>query len=504
MYRNIIYFLTKPMPNRLKQRSQKIENKRKATSRRDFLLEIASWMPMNLSRKDNIITPYYQIPSRIWSIIHPLEFEKYRANMPYILRKWSIFDTMTSWLWSLSIAGNKILWTNENTEYTYITMWSKNIYLSLVSVESENIVYSYSCFSSKEVYGSILIENSSLIYQSRCINNSFKIFFCSNIQDSNNIRFSSNLTWCSFCFNCFGLKNKSYCIDNRFVGKDIYEKKLNSLKSNIIDKYKENLMREWMNIGENITWSFNKNCFDVENGLMNFNLSCSRNVVFANATTSMQNVLDSASLGWPNTHDIYACMGVWYWCSYVYCSVECSPYCQSIFYSYLLDSCSFCLWCIWLKNKSYCIFNKQYTKDERYDEVDKIFTHMEKDWQLWEFFHWSMNPFYFNDTAAYLIDPSFTKEEVTAKWYLWRDEPIKVDIPDWMETVQVDELWQFEWFDSDWIWTIDPDILKKIIIDTDGNSYRIIKMEYDFLVKHGLPLPRKHWLERMKDNFKIG
>ncbi|NCQ82279.1 hypothetical protein GW750_05805 [bacterium] len=53
------------MPNRLKQRSQKIENKRKATSRRDFLLEIASWMPMNLSRKDNIITPYYQIPSRI-------------------------------------------------------------------------------------------------------------------------------------------------------------------------------------------------------------------------------------------------------------------------------------------------------------------------------------------------------------------------------------------------------------------------------------------------------
>ena len=24
-----------------------------------------------------------------------------------------------------------------------------------------------------------------------------------------------------------------------------------------------------------------------------------------------------------------------------------------------------------------------------------------------------MNPFYFNDTAAYMIDPSFTKEEVT-------------------------------------------------------------------------------------------
>ncbi len=40
-----------------------------------------------------------------------------------------------------------------------------------------------------------------------------------------------------------------------------------------------------------------------------------------------------------------------------------------------------------------------------------------------------MNPFYFNDTAAYLIDDTFTKEEVEAKGYMRRDEPIAVDIP---------------------------------------------------------------------------
>jgi hypothetical protein len=56
--------------------------------------------------------------------------------------------------------------------------------------------------------------------------------------------------------------------------------------------------------------------------------------------------------------------------------------------------------------------------------------------QLGEFFPATMNPFYFNDTAAYLIDPSFTKEEVTAKGYLWRDEPIKVDIPADAEVVK--------------------------------------------------------------------
>ena len=52
-------------------------------------------------------------------------------------------------------------------------------------------------------------------------------------------------------------------------------------------------------------------------------------------------------------------------------------------------------------------------------------------------------------------------------------------------------------------WFIDPEILKVIIQDEQGNVYRIVKMEYDFLMKHGLPLPRKHRLERMKENFRI-
>ena len=51
-----------------------------------------------------------------------------------------------------------------------------------------------------------------------------------------------------------------------------------------------------------------------------------------------------------------------------------------------------------------------------------------------------MNPFYFNDTVAYLIDPSFTKEEVIASGYLWRDEPIKVDIPASADLVNISEL----------------------------------------------------------------
>ena len=76
-----------------------------------------------------------------------------------------------------------------------------------------------------------------------------------------------------------------------------------------------------------------------------------------------------------------------------------------------------------------------------------------------------MNPFYFNDTVAYLLDKTFTKEEVEAEEYLRRDEAIKVDIPAGLETVKSTELDQYQGFDENGNRTINPEILKKVIID---------------------------------------
>ena len=52
-------------------------------------------------------------------------------------------------------------------------------------------------------------------------------------------------------------------------------------------------------------------------------------------------------------------------------------------------------------------------------------------------------------------------------------------------------------------WKLDETVCKRVIIDEHGDAYRIIPMELEFLQKHGLPLPRKHWLTRMKENFRI-
>ncbi|USN59163.1 MAG: hypothetical protein H6767_03625 [Candidatus Peribacteria bacterium] len=88
---------------------------------------------------------------------------------------------------------------------------------------------------------------------------------------------------------------------------------------------------------------------------------------------------------------------------------------------------------------------------------------------------------------------------------MWRDEEIKVDIPEGAEVVyttppqspsiegegdpessgeQGEFLSNYQGYDAEGKWCINPAIMKKIIQDEKGNYYRIVQMEYDFLMKH--------------------
>jgi hypothetical protein len=45
--------------------------------------------------------------------------------------------------------------------------------------------------------------------------------------------------------------------------------------------------------------------------------------------------------------------------------------------------------------------------------------------------------------------------------------------------------------------------MKKVIVDNKWNYYKIVKMEYEFLLKYGLPLPEIHWMDRIKMNLGV-
>lgn len=58
--------------------------------------------------------------------------------------------------------------------------------------------------------------------------------------------------------------------------------------------------------------------------------------------------------------------------------IRCWSGCSNCLYCFNCDSVSNCFGCIGMRNSSYCIFNKQYTKEEYEKQVVKIVMHMKK------------------------------------------------------------------------------------------------------------------------------
>jgi hypothetical protein len=493
----------------LQHRQSIIQEKRKQTSFRDFVMEIASWFPLNIYKHSGYISRYPDTDRAAWvkSVTEHQEYCESLFSGPGF-EPWSSFLDSFSKLYRSSQPAMINFWGTENSDYCDVCYTTKNWYLSFNSTWwNENVIYSICTKDNcKDIYNSFMAWDwTSNCYQSAWVINWFNVFYSKNISWSNNVRFCNNLIGCSECLFCDSLENASYCIKNKVYSKDEYL----TLKANLLSKkdsfdvyYDGVLSMPPSNMASvNCKGNFCVKSEDVENGYNVYQTKHWRNLIINGSSKWNSHMYDCVSCGSNDASDMYACTlsGT---AQHLYCC-DASWIGSNLYYCSFLNWCSFCLGCIGLKNKSYCILNKQYTKEDRYIEVDKIFWKMQADWSLWSFFPASMNPFYFNDTAAYLIDPSFTKEEVVAKWYLRRDEPIKVDIPAGVQTVKTSELGQFESLDANGKRNINDEILKKVILDEQGNAYRIIPMELEFLCKYELPLPRKHWLDRMKENFRI-
>lgn len=110
-------------------------------------------------------------------------------------------------------------------------------------------------------------------------------------------------------------------------------------------------------------------------------------------------------------------------CSECWSNVNDLQYCRSI------QSSSYCFGCVSLKNKKYCILNKQYNKKEYEQLLPKIIEHMNAmpytdkrghTYRYGEFFPPEFSPFAYNQTIAQEHFP-LTKENVQTQGLRWKD-----------------------------------------------------------------------------------
>ncbi len=171
-----------------------------------------------------------------------------------------------------------------------------------------------------------------------------------------------------------------------------------------------------------------------------------------------------------------------------------SKFCNKISESLYVDSCFNCnnlFGCISLRNKEYCILNKQYSKKE-YDElVPRIIEHMKNHGEWGEFFPINISPFKYNESVADEYFP-ISKEECLEKGWRWRDDDEKgfYDGPSFEIPMNISD--------------VGDEILKQILTcEVTGDSYRIIPQELRFYRKMGLPIPKRCPNQRHRDRLSL-
>lgn len=220
----------------LQYRQSKIQEKRKKTPWREFVMEIASWYQVSFYKNQGQVSRYPE-SNRIGRLLPSGEFYESMLQQP-ISREYvsSVFQTITDLFHDVSLPSLRHWDLCENSGFSDTCYRAKNCYLSTcVCFDVENIVYSHHVAGNcSHVYNSVFVaSNSQNVYTSSNVINSFDIFFSHGIESSSFLWYCNNCIGCSECIGCNNLTNASYMIENISYSKQTYLQK----KQDIIEQY---------------------------------------------------------------------------------------------------------------------------------------------------------------------------------------------------------------------------------------------------------------------------
>ena len=396
---------------------------------------------------------------------------------------------------------------SQNSDYTNISADNKDCYLIVESSNNENSYYSYWLQLSKDMIDCAYANNSSLCYECTSIDNSYNLKYCHRCIDCRDSFYLKDSKWCNNCFWCVGLQWNEYYILNKPSTKEEFQSLVNKLlnwskddKEEILKMIDEFYKTFWTRkprviMSENCNWDYilnSKDCIDVTD---------------ANDAENCRHSTDT----WRNARDIMDWNTCWRNATKCYEVTNCAVDVQNILFCAMnwineTDStyCFYCsnsnnlFGCVWIHTPhSYCILNKQYTKEEYESIVPKIIKHMMTTWEWWEFFPSSISPFWYNETVASEYYPLSREEVITdaKSQFKWSD--YENPKPDVSKIIPASKL-------PNSIKDIPDDIVNWAIeCERTKKPFRIIKQELDFYRKNNLPIPRLHPDERHVDRMKL-
>ncbi|MFA6353858.1 MAG: hypothetical protein WCW93_02915 [Candidatus Paceibacterota bacterium] len=376
---------------------------------------------------------------------------------------------------------------------------TKNSYLIFYSARNEDSMYGFYLVSNKAVLNSSMIFNSELCFDGKNNFKNYNAIRCIDTNESIDCAFLKDCVNCNHCFASINLRNKSYVFFNQQLTKEEYFKKISEIDLGSFKKYQEIKRKAsehfikypWRAVYENLTQNCTgsylfeskncKECYEV-----GYSKDCKYCMLMKQA--SVKDCYDYTDWGF-GAEMIYDSIVVGEnvsnvkFCWYVYSNSS------EMEYSALCVGCRNCFGCVGLRNKQYCILNKQYPKEEYLTLREKIIKHMKEMsyidsqglvYKYGEFFPMEFSSYPYNNSFANFFFPK-TKKEATEIGLQWQESnnkkhPITISFADLPDSIK----------------DTNDRITKEIIgCSTCEKGYKITKQELDLSKKMNVPLSRQ-------------
>ena len=386
---------------------------------------------------------------------------------------------------------------SENSDFGNFIGHMKSCYLISASWECEDILYANRVMNSSDSLDLLECIRCDHCYECIDCEECWDCLYCLYAKNCRNSSLLYDCQGCESCLLCTNLIQKKYCIYNVQYDRETYERESAKILAKGIDWSSLETMKTFLvrpnlimrqcenSLGDSITEC--KNCQSL------FFMTQSQDCKYLeNGGEGCRDTYDGYGVGY-NQELGYECINTGENGSRQ-CFTLTSIHCTNTFYSWYCRDTSEIFGCIGLRNKSYCILNKQYTEEQYHTLIPKIIAHMRETSEWGEYFPSDISPFGYNETVAQEYFP-LTREEALTRGFRWSDyEP---PAPQVSKTIPANRL-------PDRIEDIPDDILNwAIVCEISGKPFRIVKAELDFYRKHHLPIPHRHPDQRHLDRMSL-
>ncbi len=372
---------------------------------------------------------------------------------------------------------------SENCEYCQDFAFGKNCYMVVGTWQTQNSLYSTeSSDHSKYICDCTYVSKSELTYESI---DSRLLYHCAFLQNSDNCSdcfYGFDLKGCKHCFGCVSLRQKEYCFFNEQLSKGEYDQRIAPYLRGSWKSHQEINERFWKwalafpRRAMNLTACENceGNHLYNSNNTFGFNAYNCESCKFYDRGDSPKfsyDIFQSGHNEWcyegmvpDNSYMALFCL--WCWKD------------KNVSYSDNCHSSEHLFGCISLKRATYCILNKQYSKNEYEQLVPQIIEHMQRTGEWGEFFPAEKATYGYNETTAQEYFP-LTENEAQKRGYHWQKPDKREYKPS--TTILADCITE----------TTDAITNEILACDECNKNYKITNQEFTLYNQLILPIPRK-------------